>query len=91
MADRGFTTSDILPPGVTLNVPPMLNETGQLTEEERTTTRRIASVRIHVERAIRRIKTYHILHNVPNTMHNQINQIFFCMCHANKLFTNTCK
>ena len=77
MADRGFTISDILPPGVTLNVPPMLNETGKLTEEERTTTRRIASVRIHVERAIRRIKTYHILHNVPNTMHNQINQIFF--------------
>ena len=34
MADRGFTISDILPPGVTLNVPPMLNETGQLTEEE---------------------------------------------------------
>lgn len=52
MADRGFTIEDILPAGVTLNVPPRLNETGQLTENERSTTRRIASIRIHVERAI---------------------------------------
>ena len=57
MADRGFTIDDILPPGVTLNVPPRLNDSGQLTESERTTTRRIASVRIHVERAMERIKT----------------------------------
>ena len=56
MADRGFTIEDILPPGVSLNVPPRLNETGQLTENERTTTRRITSVSIHVERAIERIK-----------------------------------
>ena len=77
MADRGFLIEDILPPGITLNVPPLLNETGQLTEQERTSTRRIASVRIHVERAIERIKNYQILHNVPNNMHNSINQIFF--------------
>ena len=77
MADRGFTIEDILPPGVSLNVPPRLNDTGQLHESERTSTRRIASVRIHVERAIERIKNYHILHDVPNTMHNNINQLFF--------------
>lgn len=77
MADRGFTIDDILPPGVTLNVPPRLNDSGQLTESERTTTRRIASVRIHVERAMERIKNYQILHNVPNSMHNKINQVFF--------------
>ena len=57
MADRGFLINDMLPPGILLNVPPMLNETGQLTEDERARTRRIASVRIHVERAIERIKT----------------------------------
>ena len=76
MADRGFTIDDILPPGVTLNVPPRLNDSGQLTESERTTTRHIASVRIHVERAMERIKNYQILHNVPNSMHNKINQVF---------------
>ena len=63
MVDRGFTIKDVLPPGVSLNVPPRLNETGQLTENERTTTRRIASVRIHVERAIERIKKYIVLTN----------------------------
>ena len=76
MADRGFTIDDILPPGVTLNVPPRLNDSGQLTESEWTTTRHIASVRIHVERAMERIKNYQILHNVPNSMHNKINQVF---------------
>ena len=77
MADRGFTLDDILPPGVQLNIPPMMNETGQLTENERMTTRRIASVRIHVERAIERIKNYQILHRMENNMHNSANQIFF--------------
>ena len=77
MADRGFTIDDILPSGITLNVPPRMNDSGQLTESERTSTRHIASVRIHVERAMERIKNYQILHHVPNSMHNRINQIFF--------------
>ena len=38
MVDRGFLIEDILPPGITLNIPPLLNETGQLTEQERTST-----------------------------------------------------
>ena len=84
MADRGFTIDDILPPGVTLNVPPRLNDSGQLTESEQTTTRCIASVRIHVERAMERIKNYQILHNVPNSMHNKINQVFLVCA----VFTN---
>ena len=79
MADRGFTIDDILPPGKTLNVPPRLNDSGQLTESERTTTWRIASVRIHVECTMERLKNYQILHHVPNSMHNRVNQIF-CMC-----------
>ena len=76
MADCGFNIDDILPAGVTLNIPPRMNESGQLTESERTTTRRIASVRIHIERAIGRIKNYNILNNIPNSMHSRINQIF---------------
>jgi len=77
MADRGFNIDELLPSGVSLNIPPRLNDSGQLTEGERTSTRRIASVRIHVERAIERIKNYSILHNVLNTMHNKIDHIFF--------------
>ena len=84
MADRGFLIEDILPLGVEMNVPPLLNETGQLTENKQTYTRRIASLRIHVEQAIEWIKYYQILYNVPNNMHNSINQIFYVCA----MFTN---
>ena len=56
MAERGFAIEDVLPPNVSLNVPLRLNETEQLTENKCTTTRRTASVCIHVERAIECIK-----------------------------------
>lgn len=83
MVDRGFTIEDDLPPNVSLNVPPRLNETGQLTENECATTRRIASVRIHVERAIERIKNYNILRLNPDNMHNSANQMFLCAMSTN--------
>ena len=77
MADRGFTIKDILPSRVSLNVPPRMNKSGQLTDNERTLTRKIASVHIHVERATESIKNYQILHLIPNSMHNSANQLFF--------------
>ena len=58
MADRGFTIRDILDiRGVGLNIPP-IKTSDQLSEDELILTRRIATLRIHVERAIGRIKTY---------------------------------
>ena len=80
MADRGFNVHDLLEAkGVTLNIPPKLTDSsgGQLSESDRVKTRRIASVRIHVERAIGRIKNFRILKSVPNSMHNMANQLFF--------------
>ena len=79
MADRGFTISDLLKvKNVTLNVPPRVEDpSGQLSEHDRVETRRIASVRVHVERAIGRIKNYHILHAIPNSMYMTANQLFF--------------
>ena len=79
MADRGFNILDLLhSKGVTLNIPPKLTDSsGQLLEDDRVKTRRIASVRIHVERAIGRIKIFKILESIPNTMHNVANQLFF--------------
>ncbi|CAN8008824.1 unnamed protein product, partial [Ixodes pacificus] len=56
MADRGFTLDTHLEAqGISLNMPAFTKGKDQLTEEEVTRTRRIASVRIHVERAINRI------------------------------------
>lgn len=70
MADRGFTIEDILPAGVSSNVLPRLNETGQLMDNECATTRRIGSIRIHVERAIERVRTirYFITFRTPFTI-----------------------
>ena len=57
MADRGFTIADMLDiRGVALNIPPTKTQ-HQFTQRELTVTRRIANLRIHVERAIGRIKT----------------------------------
>lgn len=50
----------LLPVLVTFNVHLFLSGKPQLSETEVTKTRRIASVRIHVERAINRMKTYRI-------------------------------
>ena len=58
MADRGFDISDDLPEGVTLNISAFMKGKEQLSFEEETETRRIASVRIHVECAIERDKNY---------------------------------
>ena len=80
MADRGFEIQDDLAPlGVKLNIPPFLKRKCQFEEDELVETRRIAKFRIHVERAIERIKNYHILDYVPITLCSSglIDQIFF--------------
>ena len=50
MADRGFDIEeDLVLLGVKLNIPPFLRGKLQLSEKELIATRRIASLRIHVE------------------------------------------
>ena len=65
------------------NVPPFMNESGQFSKSELLETRRIAFLRIHVERAMERIKNYHILDFVPITLcRNGIIDIFlFVQCY----------
>ena len=61
MADRDFDIEDdLILQGVRLNIPTFLRGKQQLDEVERVITRRNASLRIHVERAMERIKNYHI-------------------------------
>lgn len=64
LADKGFLISDILPPGVSLNVPPFLS-LPQFTPAQVEETRRIARARIHVERVIKRLKIFQILEHIP--------------------------
>lgn len=75
LADKGFLIKELLPPGVSLNIPPFLS-TPQFTESQVYETERIAKARIHVERAIRRIKCYNILQQVPHYLISQISIIF---------------
>ncbi len=60
MADKGFTIEDILPLGVSLNIPPFLGQNSQMSAEDVVKTQTIASVRIHIERAINKIKNFRI-------------------------------
>ena len=79
MADRGFTIKDMLKAiGVELNIPPFMQGRQQLPSKEVEEGRRIASVRIHVERAIGRIKTFEILkQTLPISLARLSNQIVF--------------
>ena len=82
MADKGFDIQDFLvPKRVILNITPFLKKKEQLSLEEEAETRRIASVRIHVERAIEHVKNYRILQGViPLSLHEQLDQIWFICC-----------
>ena len=65
IADRGFEiTEDLALRGATLCIPPFTKGKSQLSQREVETSRVLSSLRIHVERAIGRIKHYKILQNV---------------------------
>ncbi len=67
MVDRGFNIGDLLlQRGAKLHIPPFTRKRQDgngraLNQSEILKTREIASLRIHVERAIQRIKTFKIL------------------------------
>jgi len=77
MADKGFTIQELLPLGISLNIPPFLGHSEQMTPEDVIKTQQIASVRIHVERAINRIKNYKIWNGViPLSLFDLVNQMW---------------
>ena len=79
MADRGFLIEDLVRPyGIRLNIPACTGGRSHLEPCEVTQSRRVASTRIHVERAIGRIKEFKILTHVHSTyVLPHLNEIFF--------------
>ena len=62
MADRGFTIQDDLPAGVKLIIPSFKHkDKSQFTKLELQENKKISEARVHIERAIRRIKQFLIL------------------------------
>ena len=86
MADKGFNVGDLLAKRKAfLNIPPFLRN-GQFSGTEVLQTRRIAKVRIHVERAIGRVKQFHILDPViPLSLKNLIEPMFHVICYLTNL------
>ena len=82
MADRGFIVSDEFENiGVSLNIPAFLAGREQLTEAEVKESQTIASVRIHVERAIERVKRFRQIKNeIPLALHGTVNQMWTVCC-----------
>lgn len=77
MADKGFTIRDML--NVDLNIPAFLNKK-QFSVQDISKGRKIASLRIHVERAIGRIKNYQILKGtIPISMARLTNYSLVCI------------
>ena len=87
MADKGFQIQHLLPFGITLNIAPFLGGDSQMSPEDVIKTQKIASLRIHVERAINKIKSFHVWDRViPLCMFRLVNQMwsvcaFLCNTH----------
>ncbi|XP_052225020.1 uncharacterized protein LOC127840648 [Dreissena polymorpha] len=87
MADRGFTIGEELcARRVKLNIPAFMKGRSQLSEQETIDSRRIASVRIHVERAIMRMKSYRLLNTtlqIKSLKSHNLDKVFrvvACLC-----------
>ena len=76
MADCGFEIQDLLAPKkVYVNIPTFTRSKDQLNPDEEDETREIASVCIHVERAIKSVKNFNILKQIlPNSMAEDVDK-----------------
>ena len=92
MADKGFNISDLsISKGSQLIILLFLREKQQFSKKNCKETSDIAKARIHVERAIARIKDFQILNGAfPITMKDLLDNIFFNLCCYYKFSTNSC-
>jgi len=80
MDDKGFDIQDLLAPlGVRLNIPPFLSS-HTFSCEDVVKTKKIAKLRIHVERAILWFKEFRILRSpIPASMWDSLNELIYVM------------
>lgn len=76
MADKGFNIQDLLALHHTRLLAPPIMRKGNVSSKATTVTRRIAKVRVHVERMIRKLKCFGILRGViPLTLKPYVSSI----------------
>ena len=82
MADKGFDIEPMLKKmGLCLNIPPFLGETPQFDEADVLKTQTIAQHRIHVERAIGKVRRFGIFSShLPVSMLGAVNQLWTVCC-----------
>ena len=82
MADKGFDIDDKLKElKLELNIPPYLKDKMGFEEDDVINTQTIAKNRIHVERAICKIRRFRIFHSIiPVSMLGNISQIWTVAC-----------
>ena len=80
MADKGFEIQRLLDDiCVRVDHPPILRGVSVMSIEQELSTRRIAKLRIHVERAIERVKNFRILQETfPQNQWRMLNDIWKC-------------
>ena len=78
LADKGYRIQDLLEPlQCTLAVPAYLSSKGQFSKEEIRSSKAVHNLRVHVERAISRVKEFHLFDGIiPLTMAGSINQLW---------------
>lgn len=87
MADRGFDVEEELQLlGISLKIPDFLGKRGQFPTGELARSRDLAAVRVHVERAMRKIKEFRILsQKLPISLTPMADKIWICCCHLANL------
>ena len=83
MADKGFPkiTSHANDIGAFVVMPPFRTGGKQFSKEENEECYQVASLRIHVERSINRMKWFRILKSLENSLFPHIDQILLCIAH----------
>ena len=87
LADKGFPhiESKILEAGGVLVMPPFFRENRQFTQEQNDEGYKVASSRIHVERAIQRLKLFQVLHFLHTHMLKHIDKILVVLSFVTNL------
>ena len=93
MADRGFDIKedlDLL--RVRLNIPPFIKGKKQLNDEELVETNRIATLRIHIERAMEQLKNFHIFDRpLTSSLRDTANKFCFVCAVLTNFLPPLCK